>query len=87
MTIYLTSVDYKLNPERLYATYFGGDAAQGLEVDAEGDNSDDSDDDDDEEEEEDDDDDDNDDDDGDDDDDDDDDNWRHLLTKKTHCRC
>jgi hypothetical protein len=34
---YLSSVDYKLNPDRLYATYFGGDAAQGLEVDVEGD--------------------------------------------------
>ena len=34
---YLPSVDYKLNPDRLYATYFGGDAAQGLEVDVEGD--------------------------------------------------
>jgi len=33
----LLSVDYKLNPDRLYATYFGGDAAQGLEVDVEGD--------------------------------------------------
>lgn len=30
----LTSV-YKLNPERLYATYFGGDAAQGLSSDEE----------------------------------------------------
>ena len=30
-------MDYKLNPDRLYATYFGGDAAQGLEVDVEGD--------------------------------------------------
>jgi hypothetical protein len=34
---YLSSVDFKLNPYRLYATYFGGDAAQGLEVDVEGD--------------------------------------------------
>ena len=26
---------YKLNPERLYATYFGGDASQGLAPDEE----------------------------------------------------